>query len=162
MFVESTGKYYAVTDTGSSPNSVTYLGTSTDGIVWNFELLFTGSKEPTKLTFSKNMNIYLVICDDMSYYISYNGETWELQHFDNAEPIDRKIIFVPEMDSFLGCGGTTLQQIKLNVEQNLISKLTQNSDLTMALENGLNRFAITVTDGDALCRITYRQRYIGV
>lgn len=162
MFVESTGKYYAVTDTGSTPNSVTYLGTSTDGIVWDFELLFTSSKEPSCLAFSENMNIYLIICDDMSYYISYNGETWELQHFDNAEPIDRKIIFVPEMDSFLGCGGTTLQQIKLNVEQNLISKLTQNSDLTMALENGLNRFAITVTDGDALCRITYRQKYIGV
>ena len=162
MFVESTGKYYAVTDSGSFPNSVTYLGTSTDGIVWDFEMLFTGSKAPTKLAFSKNMNIYLIICDDMSYYISYNGETWELQDFDNAEPIDRKIIFVPEIDSFLGCGGTTLQQIKLNAEQNLISKLTQNSDLTMALEKGLNRFAITVTDGDALCRISYRQRYVGV
>lgn len=161
MFVESTGKYYALTDSASDPNSVTYLGTSTDGIVWDFELLFSGSKEPSCLAFSKNMNIYLIICNDMSYYISYNGKTWKLQDFDNSESIN-KIIFVPEMDSFLGCGGTTLQQIKLNVEQSLISKLTQNSDLTMALEKDLNRFAITVSDGDMLCRISYRQKYIGV
>lgn len=161
MFVESTGKYYALTDSASDPNSATYLGKSTDGIDWDFELLFSGSKEPSCLAFSKDMNIYLAICNDMSFYISYDGETWELQDFNNSESIN-KIIFVDEMDSFLGCGGTTLQQIKLNVEQNLISKLTQNSDLTMALEKGLNRFAITVADGDALCRISYRQKYLGV
>lgn len=161
MFVESTGKYYAVSDSGINPNSVGYIGTSTDGIVWNFKQLWSGTKRPTNLIFSNNMNIYLVVCDDMSYYISYNGESWELQNFDNSESIDT-IIFVPEMDSFLGCGGTTLQQIKLNIEQNLVSKLTQNSDLTMALKKGSNRFAVTATDGDALCRISYRQRYIGV
>lgn len=46
--------------------------------------------------------------------------------------------------------------------ENIIDRLTPDSDMTLSLEVGKNDFILSLTGGNATARIAYKQRYIGV
>ena len=48
------------------------------------------------------------------------------------------------------------------IENNLINKLSAESDLDIDLAIGSNRVAYTSGSGDGVISLTYRQKYIGV
>ena len=47
-------------------------------------------------------------------------------------------------------------------KENVISQLDQNSDMNLNLQIGDNRFRMTIEEGNAICKVSYRQKYIGV
>ena len=66
-------------------------------------------------------------------------------------------------DSYMGWGSE--KQIVLSEEiagENIISSIDKNSDMNLNLQVGDNRFRITLEEGNAVCKISYRQKYIGV
>jgi hypothetical protein len=62
---------------------------------------------------------------------------------------------------FVGVNGS-IQSISEGETQNIINRITEGSDLTIALEKGENKLLLTTDAGSAISSISYRQKYVGV
>ena len=61
----------------------------------------------------------------------------------------------------VGASGTILKS-DFALAENLISKLTPDSDMTLGLQVGSNEILLSKSSGNLNGRIIFRQKYIGV
>jgi hypothetical protein len=73
------------------------------------------------------------------------------------------VTYSEELNLFVivGYGGTVLYTT-FSDEENLIQNITANSDMNLNLQIGQNQFQALRSSGNLRCRITFRQKYLGV
>ena len=126
---------------------------SKNGIDWQYFPTVNGI-----LKFANNLFYYI----DSSYfshkvYSSYNGESWE-EVENNVTTIQG--LYGKDGITFL-FGNNGEIEIAEKTENNIIDKLSSNSDMTLSLQAGQNK--IQFIDGSENSAVLkYRQKYIGV
>ena len=89
-------------------------------------------------------------------------------NFEEIEIIDNYMPFAISSINEDGYGGFILYQsmeiykISISVLKNEISKLSEDSDMGLYLEQGINTIRVIKESGSCSLRISYRQKYIGV
>jgi hypothetical protein len=111
---------------------------------------------------------FVLFVEDLGIYMAtgYGGELWissDAIHWQNnlnfGNDITSAIIGKDREVLFTGNG--VFSFVVTNGE-NIIDRLTPDSDMTLSLEVGKNDFILSLTGGNATARIAYKQRYIGV
>jgi hypothetical protein len=140
----------------------TYKGnvlTSPDGINWTrYNMVNFYGTDPINIIYHDFKNIYI----GLQYYrimISQDGITWDLLYwttkFEDLIYSQKKNIVV------LGGASSSYGVLNYVNEENLISYLTDDSDMSLNLEVGKNNLLISAI-GNIRTRIQYRQKYLGV
>lgn len=140
----------------------TYKGnvlTSPDGINWTrYNMVNFYGTDPINIIYHDFKNIYI----GLQYYrimISQDGINWDLL-YDTTKFED---LIYSQQKNIVVLGGISSSYGVLNYvnEENLISYLTDDSDMSLNLEVGKNNLLIS-SIGNIRTRIQYRQKYLGV
>jgi photosystem II stability/assembly factor-like uncharacterized protein len=127
---------------------------SNDGVNWT-EIFISGND----ICYSKERNLYCIVG---RYKVTFTSD------FINTNTVSSTV----ELNSccyndyehsfyFVGVNGS-IQSMSEGDTQNIIDRIAEGSDLTIALEKGENKLLLTTDAGSAISSISYRQKYIGV
>ena len=112
---------------------------------------------------------FVLFVEELGIYMAtgYGGELWissdaiHWQHNLNfVNDITSALIGKDREVLFVGLSGVF--SFVVTSGENIIDRLTPDSDMTLSLEVGKNDFILSLTGGNATARIAYKQRYIGV
>ena len=132
--------------------------TSSNGVDWlstNFNYL------ATQVIYAKSLGLFVVLLRNGSIYYSLTGISWNYKSYISAGNFN-SIIYSEKLDLFVAVGRDIITDIVFEKGNNIISKLTGDSDLTFGLKNGENIILCNKESGNFNCRLIYRQKYIGV
>lgn len=106
----------------------------------------------------------LVLAVGQSFPIaSVGGENWEKISFENNLIPFYSVFFSEKEHCFLlGGEGTLICKTKFTNKENLIEHITDDSDMSLNLEVGENVLRLNYDEGYILCKVTYREKYLGV
>ena len=133
--------------------------TSVNGINWvqrNLGLL--DSDNFYSVTYGKGLFL-TVRFNEGSIYISYDGIEWEKQDFKTGGNL-YSCCFAEDGFVIGGQAGIIIKSY-ISSMQNVISELTQTSDMTFNIIKGENKIIFN-TENNTKTLLTYRQKYIGV
>jgi hypothetical protein len=108
--------------------------------------------------FVEELGIYMATGYGSELWISSDAIHWQ-HNLNFGNDITSAIIGKDREVLFIGNG--VFSFVVTNGE-NIIDRLTPDSDMTLSLEVGKNDFILSLTGGNATARIAYKQRYIGV
>lgn len=135
--------------------------TSSDGINW--------TKRLEQNTYNFNCIVYsesLGLFAAMSYssiYLSSDGINWESKIIPKLGTTGYfSICWCEKLNRFVGVGYINHFVSQFKDSENLINKLSIDSDMSLNLSIGDNDFLFSTESGKANAKITYRQKYIGV
>lgn len=111
----------------------------------------------SQIIFSKEYNAFIAITENTPSYMSLNGFDW-----DSVENIKGSRIFEIDNNIAVYSGNNILIEQQQKDVENVIAKLSQDSDMTLGLNIGENLFRLNATDGVFNVILKYRQKYIGV
>lgn len=150
------------------------IKTSMDGEIWTTQSEVTGNIVYRSLCYAKGLSLFFspLGTNISKVIISSDGKDWkEITLPFNTFFIDsytgdvvvsnilkRFVFFSPSSSS----NSTSLYYTTLKEGDNEISKLSSDTDMTFYLKTGINKIRIQKEDGNFSCRISYRQKYIGV
>lgn len=127
---------------------------SNDGINWT-EIFIYGKD----ICFSKEKNLYCIVGRNEITFTS---------DFINTNTIPSTVALnsccyndYEHTFYFVGVNASILSMSEGDT-QNIIDRIAEGSDLTIALEKGENKLLLTTDAGSAISSISYRQKYIGV
>ena len=114
------------------------------------------------IVYSKEWSCFFVFGNnsDSTQFIkkSFNGIDFEDVNY-NIALVEKSINANKEV-CFLG--GESIGKIVLETTQNVINKISEDSDIGLNLQVGKNKLMIVRSEGEFSCSISYRQKYIGV
>ena len=133
-----------------------------DGVVW--EHIYNGERFES-VAYSESFNMFLAIGSDEyqnGYFIltSYNGDNWtkiyNSSYTKSATYGKNKFILIG--------GYETIFQYSYELKdlENKIAELSKDSDMGLDLTIGRNELQILKDSGNFICRVSFRQKYIGV
>ena len=137
-----------------------YIYTSPDGVNWTLQI--TMQNTLSDVVYSENLNIFLAVCLDGSIYTSPEGVNWNEElpcvstELHSVCFSDKENVFV-----IVGYSNTSLYTNFIKAE-NQIQNISTDSDMNLNLSLGNNQFRLARTSGNLNCKISYRQKYIGV
>lgn len=126
---------------------------SNDGVNWT-EISIEGKD----ICYSKERNLYCIVSGGITFtsdFINTSSVSVEVQ-LNSCCYNDYEHTFY-----FVGVNGSILSMSE-GETQNIIDRIAEGSDLTIALEKGENKLLLTTDAGSAISSITYRQKYLGV
>ena len=126
--------------------------TSADGTNWT---TITASVE--NILYSEYQKIFYGV-KSRTLYKSENLYYWE--KYQNIKGTNG--LYFASHQKTLVVGEASLYCSEVSRLENAIDKLTQNSNMNLNIEMGLNTFRLNRIDGNFSARIKYRQKYIGV
>ena len=132
--------------------------TSSNGVDWsstNFNYL------ASQVIYIKSLGLFVILMRNGSIYYSLTGIKWNYKSYINTGNFN-SIIYSEKLDLFVSVGSDVITNIVFEKGNNIISKLTGDSDMTFNLESGENIILCNKESGNFNCRLTYRQKYIGV
>ena len=135
--------------------------TSSDGINWSRKT--SGVNVDLKdITYSEDLGLFVVAGGNGTILTSSDGINWKVLNSGITNTLDG-VSYNKEQGSFfiVGNQGMILKST-FTQEENLISSLTPDSNMTLGLEVGSNDFLLSKQSGNLSGRVTYRQKYIGV
>jgi hypothetical protein len=134
-------------------------GVSYDGVNWIFYNQGNDvSKDINSLCYSAELNMFLGV--GARIITSPNGIDWTI-HSKNYPNCFYGCNYV-NGKFFIGGSPSSIYHSSFLTAENKIQYISADSDINLNLEQGKNRLYLTKTSGDLLCRIRYRQKYIGV
>lgn len=111
---------------------------------------------------------FVLFVEELGIYMAtgYGGELWissDAIHWQHSLNFGNDITsaIIGKDREVLFAGNGVFSFVVANGE-NIIDRLTPDSDMTLSLEVGKNDFILSLTGGNATARIAYKQRYIGV
>ena len=136
-----------------------YILTSTDGINWtstnsDFYLY--------SIIYSDSMGMFVGVGIDGAVYTSTDGMNWTSINVETDNSLYG--VCCPEKQKqivIVGYSGVIFTSY-FNLTENIISNISENSDMSITLEIGQNEVLISKESGNLNGRISYRQKYIGV
>ena len=158
--VTGTFCYNTITDELIIANYFTTAKTK-DGKTYTVYELEEGYNPPSTdiVLFVEELGIYMATGYNPELWTSADAIHWEKSFIFDSPSIYNGIIGKDKEVLFNGNGVYSF--IVANGE-NIIDRLTPDSDMTLSLEVGKNDFILSLTGGNATARIAYKQRYIGV
>ena len=144
LLVISSNKFYYFNNLGDFTQYKSYM--INKGSVWSY--------------YEKDNAVWICGSDGLIGKTS-NGTVWEIQYTCgnlNSVCVEDKKLFVGNYTLLVEI--TNFEEI--DTDNNLISKLSLNSNLNWELTQGQNNIYFTCDDGDGKAIVTYRQKYIGV
>lgn len=140
-------------------NGVAY--TTTDGATFT-NISFDTEQILYGVTFSEEMNIFIVVGTEGFCCISYDGDNWEEINSNIAYSL-LGVVFSDTQNQFIIVGNyLTILESTYILKENLIQNISADSDMNLNLKKGENTIRLTRDTGNFSCRITYRQKYLGV
>ena len=135
--------------------------TTSDGITFT-DIGFDTSQILYGITFSEEMNIIIIVGTEGVCCISYDGDNWE-QINSNVPYSLLGVVFSESQNQFIIVGDyLTILETNYLLKANLIQNISADSDMNFNLTRGENTIRLTRDTGNFSCRITYRQKYLGV
>ena len=151
---EPVGKFVAVGESGM-------ILTSPDGVTWTAQTsgvdVFFKS-----VTYSEPVGKFVAVGEFGMILTSPDGVTWTAQT-SGVNTVLYSIVYSEKLDKFVITGelGTILySQFEKAVNQ--IQNLSEDSNMNLNLPVGKSTFRLNRTSGSFYCRITFRQKYVGV
>ena len=127
---------------------------SNDGINWT-EIFIHGKD----ICFSKEKNLYCIVGRNE---ITFTSDFINTNTIPSTAALNSCCYNDYEHTFyFVGVNGSILSMSEGDT-QNIIDRIAEGSDLTIALEKGENKLLLTTDAGSAISSISYRQKYIGV
>lgn len=108
--------------------------------------------------FVEELGIYMATGYGSELWISSDAIHWQ-HNLTFGQDITSAII---GKDGEVLFAGNSVFSFVVTDGENIIDRLTPDSDMTLSLEVGKNDFILSLTGGNATARIAYKQRYIGV
>ena len=137
--------------------SSTSIFTSKDGINWISQ---ESSYTLISVYCNQNSPIILIITN-AGILESSDGKSWIIK--EDSLPSRRQVIFSKELNKYVFVGPDCFISNSDFVDyENIINKLTPDSELNLKLEKGENLLLLTNEEGALTGTISYRQKYIGV
>ena len=135
--------------------------TSTDGITWTSRTSGVFA-ELYGIIYSDALSLFVVVGSSGVILTSTDGITWTSR----TSGVSTSLLGVTYSDTLglfvvVGFGGTILLS-DFQYTNNQINKITTDSDMNLNLQVGKNKMRLGYEGGFATCRITYRQKYLGV
>lgn len=132
-----------------------------DGKTYTVYELESGYNQPSTdiVLFVEELGIYMATGYHPELWTSADAIHWEKSFTFDSPSIYNGIIGKDKEVLFDGNG---IYSFIVASGENIIDRLTQDSDMTLSLEVGKNDFILSLTGGNATARIAYKQRYIGV
>ena len=157
--VGGTFAYNTITDELIIANSSTTAKTK-DGKTYTVYTLEEGESPYNTdfVLFVEELGIYMATGYGGELWISSDAIHWQ-HNLNFGNDITSAIIGKDGEVLFAGNG---LFSFVVTNGENIIDRLTPDSDMTLSLEVGKNDFILSLTGGNATARIAYKQRYIGV
>ena len=130
--------------------------TSNDGINWTSRT--SGITDALfSITYSSELNMFVAVGEGGMILTSNDGIKWTITDnlggvFESVIVKDRTIYAVGSLDVYSQVEDT----------ENLIDKLSSDSNMNFNLEVGTNELLLTYEDGSAVASIKYRNKYLGV
>lgn len=139
----------------------TIILTSVNGDIWNVQNS-GGTSSLGSIAFSERLGMFLAVDEVGSVLTSTDGELWFTKDIGLGIRLNN-CIYVNKDESFFIAGDkAVVLQSLFSETDNLISKLTADSDMTLGLEIGMNQLLLNKSSGGLNGKVTYRQRYVGV
>lgn len=157
--VGGTFAYNTITDELIIANFSTTAKTK-DGKTYTVYDLETGYNPSSTdiVLFVEELGIYMATGYHPELWISADAIHWQY-NLNFGDDITSAIIGKDGEVLFVGNG---IYSFVVANGENIIDRLTPDSDMTLSLEVGKNDFILSLTGGNATARIAYKQRYIGV
>ena len=112
--------------------------------------------------YSEEENLVLAVGDNF-VLASVGGEDWQKVTFEGNMIPFTTVFFSKQKHCFLlGGQGGLICKTKFNNTTNLIEFITDDSDMSLNLEVGENVLRLNYDEGYILCKVTYREKYLGV
>lgn len=129
---------------------------STD--IKNWTLQHTFESDIKRIVFMDKWNIGFIFLEDGTVYKFISTDNFELflhpaQDFTSVASDDDTIYMFTEAN---------LLQFEFKKGDNIINRLSADSEMNIALQKGENIIAVTTTSGTVNINIKYRQKYLGV
>lgn len=152
-------KYILITKvvSGQFPNTVIY--SQDNGENWE-QIDFFGTEIISDIIYAENLAGFLVLCNNGNIYASVDCINWNT--FLETQPSLQKIAYSSKEVCLFGKSGSAGFQFDFEETQNIINKLTQDSNLDFMLNIGENYISISSDNKVFNAIISYRQKYIGV
>lgn len=122
---------------------------SSDGINWEKNENYTQG-----VVFSSTKIFFKGFDDGVK--ISYDYEQWS-----DLQSLGIPQAYSPDKDLYV-FGGNVVGYLQKNYTENVINKISADSDINMQLQIGENRLRLTRLSGYLECSISFRKKYIGV
>lgn len=133
---------------------------SADGINWTVVVprQYTTAYGRNAIIYSAELNLFIAVGPKI--YTSPNGKDWTF-HSEHYPSVFYSGVYAD--DKFV-IGGmySSLFYSEFLPAENKIQNITADSDINLNLVQGKNQIYLTRTSGSLLCRIIFRQKYIGV
>ncbi len=152
IFVKLYNLFYAV-------GNNSYV-TSYDGIVWSEnKQINNNSYNLYDIQYINALNIFILISSNIIWN-STNGSDWEAYDFSANLIKVKEISYQDKKVLIMGLGGVLFSNF--TKDNNVIDKITNDSNMNLNLSIGNNKFRLTQEDGRFVCILGFRQKYIGV
>ena len=133
---------------------------SNDGINWSNRSGITEKNIKCPI-YIDSIGIILAICSKGLVITSINGIDWNIELSLNIDLDFWSVVYSEELEKLV-IVGTYGQIYNTNfIKENIISSLTSQSDMSFNLEVGENDLMF-ITENNAECTLSYRQKYLGV
>lgn len=112
--------------------------------------------------YSEYYSEFVAVGEDGTIATSVNGKTWTNSISGTSQSYER-IIFSNSLNEFIAVGSRgVIMNSYISEEQNLINKLSPNSDINFNLDVGENVLRISCEQGSPRITIKFKNKYIGV
>jgi hypothetical protein len=114
----------------------------------------------TLLSYDETLS-YMYAYSRSIFYVSYDLYNWEAKNT-NLRNYYNDITYDYNNNRLYLCAGSDIIYEMLEYSQNEIAKITTDSDMSLNLQRGSNKFRLNKESGSLRTRLIYRQKYIGV
>ena len=112
--------------------------------------------------YSEYFSQFVAVGNDGTIVTSVNGRTWNDSASGTSQSYE-SIIFSNALNRFIAVGSKgVIMNSYISEEQNLINRLSSNSDVNFSLEVGENVIRVSCEDGNPRITIKFKNKYIGV
>ena len=153
-YSESLGLFVAVGESGR-------ILTSSDGINWT-NTTSGVSINLYSVTYSESLGLFVAVGGNGTILTSSDGINWTSTTSGVSTNL-QSVTYSESLGLFVAVGGNaTILKSDFTLAENLISKLTSDSNMMLNLEVGKNEILLSKSSGNLNGRIIFRQKYIGV
>ena len=112
--------------------------------------------------YSEYYSEFVAVGEDGTIATSVDGKTWSNSISGTSQSYER-IIFSNSLNEFIAVGSRgVIMNSYISEEQNLINKLSPNSDINFNLAVGENVLRVSCEQGSPRITIKFKNKYIGV
>ena len=135
--------------------------TSSDGVTWTSQTSGVSSTLRS-VTYSENLGLFVAVDYSGTILISADGTTWTSQT-SGVSVVLNGVTYSESLGLFVvvGASGTIIYTETLP-DNNIIDRISSDSDMTFSLALGDNNILIYNTPRKIKAKLKYRQKYIGV